>query len=186
MKKIFAVVALICWCAFLVGMNDAGVEYDKYWPQWRGPRATGVAPYGNPPAEWSEQKNIRWKIEIPGKGLASPIVWGDQIFILTAIETDKLLQPQSRKGTHLQEAGNRRGRRGGIQPSNVLQFSVLAIHRRDGKIIWQRTAREQAPHEGTHETGSWASPSGVTDGRYVFAYFGSRGLYCYDLQGKLR
>jgi outer membrane protein assembly factor BamB len=186
MKSVLAFVALICALSFLMGMDDAGSDYDRYWPQWRGPRATGVAPYGNPPVEWSEQKNLRWKIEIPGKGLASPIVWDDKIFILTAIETDKLIQPQAGDETQPEETGNRRGRRGGIQPSNVLKFGVMAINRRDGKFLWQRTAREEAPHEGTHDTGSWASPSGVTDGTYFFAYFGSRGLYCYDLRGKLR
>jgi len=58
---------------------------EKYWPQWRGPYATGVSQTADPPLEWSETKNVRWKIEIPGRGSASPVVWGDRIFLLTAV-----------------------------------------------------------------------------------------------------
>jgi outer membrane protein assembly factor BamB len=181
MKRILAFVTLAGALSFLAGMSDSGTDYERYWPQWRGPLANGVAPYGDPPVAWSEQKNLRWKIEIPGKGLASPIVWDDKVFILTAIETDKLIQPQGEA-----ETNRRGGRRSDIQPSKVLKFTAMAINRQDGKILWQRTAREEAPHEGTQETNSWASHSGVTDGKYFFAYFGSHGLYCYDMQGNLR
>ena len=93
MKKI--AVTIICFLIVVsasVWQSEALSASEKYWPQWRGPEATGVAPQGTPPVEWDESKNIRWKIEIPGKGHASPIVWEDKIFILTAIETDKAVE----------------------------------------------------------------------------------------------
>ena len=181
MKKI-GLFLVICWLVsnFVWGIGlfaDPG----KNWPQWRGPQATGVAPFADPPVEWSETRNVRWKIEVPGKGHATPIVWGDRIFILTAVETgDRVDIPE--------EAEPVRRRRGPpkVKPTSVIRFSILAVDRRNGHILWQRTAREEFPHEGTHPAGSWASNSPVTDGEHVFAYFGSRGLYCYDLEGNLR
>ena len=135
-------------------------EFQKNWPAWRGPLATGVALFGDPPTKWSENENVRWKIAIPGKGNSSPIVWGSTIFITTAVEADS--------------------------SEKTLRFEILAINRRDGRIIWQKTCRKEVPHEGTHHDGSFASNSPVTDGEHVFAYFGSRGLYCFDMQGKLK
>ncbi len=192
-------------------------EFDEQkinnWHQWRGPQANGVAPQGNPPTEWSTTKNIKWKVAVPGRGSASPIVWGDRIFILTAVKTDRT--PDRPKATSAKSIGpiqlaafqneqspadaNRDrpgpgrgdggpGRRGGGRfnietPTNYYQFIVLCIDRNTGKTIWQRTACEVVPHEGHHQTGSFASASPVTDGKLLYASFGSRGIYCYDLDG---
>jgi outer membrane protein assembly factor BamB len=147
-----------------------------YWPQWRGPRANGSAPFAHPPLEWSETRNIKWKIDLPGKGSSSPIVWGDYVFVTAALPSGSgdVNGPQ-------QEADS-----GGTSISNPVQkFVVLALNREDGKMLWQKTVRQEAPHEGTHPTGTFASNSPVTDGQHVYAYFGSRGLYCLDLQGNL-
>lgn len=172
--------AALLTSAFAAGAQRSG-DADRHWPQWRGPRMTGVAPLGNPPTEWSETKNVRWKAEIPGKGSASPIIWGDRIFVLTAIPTGKRVEPPA----SAPEQEQRRGPRG-IQPTEVHQFAVLAVNRRDGKILWQRIVREELPHEGTHPTGTWASNSAVTDGQHVFAFFGSRGLYALDMNGNVK
>ena len=149
---------------------------------WRGPLASGVAPYGDPPIEWNENKNIRWKIEIPGRGHATPIVWGDTVFVTTAIKTDKQVEFEQT------EQPPRRRRRGppNIKTSNIHKFIIFAISRSHGSILWQKTVREELPHEGTHPTGSWASNSPVTDGEHVYAYFGSHGLYCFDMEGNLQ
>ena len=158
-------------------------DFEKYWYQWRGPFMTGVLPDGDPSLEWSETKNVKWKIAIPGKGHATPVIWGDQIFILTAIETGKDTKPAVEESESQQK-----GRRG--MPVNrttkIHKFVILSLNRHDGKILWQRTVKEEAPQEGTHEMGSWASHSPVTDGEYVYAYFGSRGLFCLDMQGNLK
>lgn len=153
---------------------------DRYWPQWRGPLATGAAPHADPPVEWSEERNVAWKREIPGKGSSTPVVWGDRIFVLTAIPTGEPLG-----GTGSPRAADQDRGPPGITPDRVQDFSILAIHRDDGRILWRRTLRQQLPHEGTHPTGTWASASPVTDGRRVWAFFGSHGLYCLDMVGKL-
>ena len=170
---------------------------DENWPEWRGPDRNGVAPKADPPVTWSETKNVRWKVKIPGSGSASPIVWGDRIFVTTAIPTGKKLEQPNTK-PELQAAAapapeNGRRRRGGgfgmgsEKPTEVYQFAVLGLDRKTGKTLWQKTAREEVPHEGFKQNdGSFASASPVTDGEHVFAFFGSRGLYCYDLNGDLK
>ncbi|MBN2089900.1 PQQ-like beta-propeller repeat protein [candidate division KSB1 bacterium] len=157
-------------------------EFEKNWTQWRGPTGNGIALQGNPPLEWSETKNIKWKTEIPGKGHSSPIIWGDQIFLTTAITTDK-------KGEVKEEAETpQRERRGppSVGTDKIHQFVVLSVNRQTGQIQWQRIVREEVPHDRTHEFGSWASNSCTTDGKNLYAYFGSRGLYCLDFKGNLK
>jgi len=146
---------------------------ERFWPQWRGPHATGVSTTADPPLEWSETRNIRWKVEIPGRGSASPVVWGDRLFLLTAVPAGVTGDAQHAP-------------RGGAKPRGVHRFVVLAIDRRTGRTVWERVAREQEPHEASHvDNGTWASSSAVTDGQSVFAYFESFGLYAYDMDGKL-
>ena len=147
------------------------VSDPRYWAQWRGPEATGVSRTANPPIGWSETENIRWKIEIPGRGTGSPVVWDDRVFLMTAIPV----------GVPLDRSHEPRG---GLRPRGVHRFVVMAIARDDGHVIWERTVREEEPHEAAHtDNGTWASSSVVTDGEHVFAYFESRGLYALDLDG---
>ncbi len=129
-----------------------------YWPQWRGPLMTGEAPQGDPPVRWSENDNICWKVPVPGIGHATPVVWGDHIYVLTAVPA---------KG-------------------NEYSYEVHALNRKNGNLIWRRVARVEAPHDGRHVDASWASCSPVTDGVHVIASFGSRGIYCYDINGNLQ
>jgi outer membrane protein assembly factor BamB len=135
---------------------------EKFWPQWRGPHASGVSRSATPPIEWGEGKNIRWKIDLPGRGASTPVIWGDRVFVSTAV-------PVGGTGARAQH-----------------RFLVMAVNRQDGKVVWQHTAREEAPHEGTHqEFGTMASASAVTDGQHVIASFESRGIYALDMNGKL-
>lgn len=181
MNRILACFILNIFVMSMLLADEPPANYEKYWPQWRGPHATGVAPQANPPIEWSENKNIRWKIEIFGRGHASPIVWQNQVFVLTAIETD---QAGSASTSDDDLPAWRRGR--GNSTDKIHEFVVLVLDRQNGRTLWQKTARAEVPHEGTHTDGTWASNSPVTDGEHVFAYFGSRGLYCYDMQGDLQ
>ncbi|HEY7444647.1 MAG TPA: PQQ-binding-like beta-propeller repeat protein [Vicinamibacterales bacterium] len=164
-------------CAGVLGLTSALIgqapSADRYWPQWRGPLATGASKHAEPPIEWSETKNVRWKIEIPGRGMATPVIWGDRIYLPTAVPV----------GVPLEASHSARG---GSEPRDVHRFVVLAINRRDGRIVWERTARQERPHEAAHaENGTWASSSALTDGEHVFVYFESRGLFAYDMEGKL-
>jgi outer membrane protein assembly factor BamB len=115
-------------CIFIVaaallsasGLSQTSMPADRFWGQWRGPEATGVSRTADPPLEWSESKNVRWKIEIPGRGSSSPIVWGDRVYLMTAV-------PAGITGS-AQHAP-----RGGIQPRIAHRFVVMAINRKDGK-----------------------------------------------------
>jgi outer membrane protein assembly factor BamB len=178
MNRFVAVTVAIGFLAFWWGACAYGESASDYWPAWRGPNATGAAIRGNPPVTWSETENVKWKVEVPGKGEASPIVWGDKIFFLTAVETDKKGTP-SENVTQDQE----RPFHGGADPTNVYKFDVVCMDRDSGAILWQKTAREEMPHERHHPNHGYASYSPVTDGTHVWASFGSRGVHCYDMDG---
>jgi outer membrane protein assembly factor BamB len=179
---------LLTLCLALTGVHLRGdspaapADAEKFWPQWRGPQMSGAAPLADPPVEWSETKNVKWKAEIPGKGSATPIIWDDRIFVLTAVPTGK--SDATAEPAAAEQPGKRGGPRG-ITPTEVLKFTVLCLSRSSGKVLWEKVVREEKPHEGTHPTGTWASGSAVTDGKNVYAYFGSRGLYALDFNGKV-
>jgi outer membrane protein assembly factor BamB len=146
------------------------------WPQWRGPLATGAAIKGNPPTEFSEIKNLKWKTEIPGKGHATPVIWGNNIIIQTAVATGE-------KGDTALMA--KASRMPGSISDVIHEFKVILVNRETGKITWEKTVTREMPLEGTHNLGSWASNSPCTDGEFIYAYFGSRGLFCLDFQGNI-
>ena len=179
MEKQLVCIFAICWLLATPAAADdecGDASADHYWPQWRGPLGTGVAPHANPPVEWSETKNIRWKIELPGTGHSTPVIWGDRIFVTTAVPYGDALSPRHS------------GAPGGHDELPIRQrhkFMVIAVNRPDGKILWERTLREELPHAGGHYTASLASHSPVADGEHLFAYFGSYGLYGLDLDGAL-
>ncbi len=253
MKKSSLVVAtliLLCASAALRAQN---------WPAFRGPLMTGEGPGCHPPTEWSEEKNIKWKVAIPGKGHATPIIWGDRIFIQTAVETSKdapdapkaeereddapppqppegerrrgnrppngnnsggdapsQISPPLDKGLRGDQGGSlervglnqpgdqpppegerRRGPRGpggpgGRQrgpraaPTKLYEFKVIALDRATGKTLWDTTVCEERPHEAGHGDSTQASNSPVTDGKHIYAFFGSRGVYCLTMDGKVK
>ena len=143
-----------------------------YWPQWRGPLATGVSTRADPPAEWSETKNVRWKIEIPGRGSGSPVVWGDRLFVLTAVP----------KGVDAAAAHEPRGM---MTPRLVHRYVVMAINRKDGKVaVGADRARGSADARARTRTTapSPRAPRSPT-AQHVIASFESQGLYAYDMNG---
>ncbi|MDE0315319.1 MAG: PQQ-binding-like beta-propeller repeat protein [Candidatus Poribacteria bacterium] len=162
-------------------------NFEKNWHYWRGPHSTGMAVTANPPTTWSETENIRWKVPIPGLGHATPIIWEDLIFIQTAIkgempETESAEDENTSEESQSERRRNRRNRNRNIAP---YKFNLLALKRSDGSVLWEKTLRETAPHEGMHGHSSFASNSPTTDGKHIYAYFGSRGLYCLDFKGNL-
>ena len=147
------------------------------WPAWRGLYNNGAVSAGNTPVEFSETKNIKWKTEIPGKGHATPIIWGNQIIVQTAVATDKKAEKASNAPASP------------MAPSStdlIHQFKVISFDKATGKINWQTIVKEELPAERTHELGSWASNSPITDGEFIYAFFGSRGLFCLDMKGKVK
>lgn len=172
------------------------------WPTWRGAANTGAVAAAQPPLKWSDDQNIKWKAKIPGLGYSTPIIWKDRIYLLTAIETAEEGKsaaaaksapppkapppPPPGGGDPKGRGGKKGGFGGGAAPTKFHEFVVLALDRGTGKTVWQKTARREVPHEGKHGTNSFASASPVTDGEFLYAPFGSRGFYCYDLQGNLK
>ena len=146
------------------------------WPQFRGPSASGIGDGSKPPLHWDAAKgtHIAWSTEIPGLADSSPIVWGDQVFVTTAISSD----PKQTFRTGLY------GDTDSVNDSTPHQWKVLALDRKTGKILWEQTAHEGVPKTKRHPKSSQASPSPVTDGKVVVAYFGSEGLYAYATAGK--
>ena len=276
----------------------AGTVTAENWPTWRGPAANGVAPGGNPPTEFSESKNVQWKTKVPGSGSSTPVIWGDQVFVITAEKTGKKVaaaaggesrergqgavrrqrpdgerpegrgrgeqgsrggdrpRPDGDRGSRggerprpdgerserggqsgfgggsfnreefikrfdkdgdgelndaerdamrdelrRQFSGGRGGERsprsgrssrgrggfgGGSKPTEEYRYVLISLDRNTGKENWRRVAATQVPHEGHHRDHGYASGSPVTDGEHIIVSFGSRGLYCYDMKGKLQ
>ena len=171
-----AALLLVTGAAFAVGPDDAAG--DKHWPQWRGPRGTGVAPLADPPATWNaaDGSNVRWKTPLPGRGHSTPIVWGDLIFLTAAIPVGEGLPPRPSTAP---------GNHDNLPVTHRHRFVALAVDRASGKIVWQKTLHEALPHEQGHRSASLASASPVTDGEHVYFQFGSFGLFCLDLAGNL-
>ena len=149
------------------------------WHQWRGPNATGVSATANPPIEWSEDQNVKWKVAIDGQGTSTPIVWNDRVFLLTAIDTGvkdpSIPDPEDQPKTNFFDIK---------RPNAQYAFVVLCLDRRTGREVWRQVATTKIPHEGAHNDNDFASASPTTDGKYLYCWFGSAGLFCYDLDGK--
>lgn len=147
------------------------------WPKWRGPSENGLAK-GPAPTEWSDTKNVAWKVPIAGRGHSSPVLWGDLLFLTTAVPTTETAAPAPTGG---------RGGGGGAASGVEHKFLVMAFDRKTGKTVWEKTLLTATPHEGYHfRYGSFASNSPVTDGKMVYAFFGSRGIYALDMKGNLK
>ncbi len=177
--RVMLLAVLVCGHVSAIAAGDFEDNRRANWHQWRGPEANGFAPNADPPTHWDEDTNVKWKVAIEGKGESTPIVWGDRIFLTTAIETQR--EEEQPPDDQAEAPGGNPFR---IQrPTHYHQFVVQCYDRADGRLLWQRVVTEQLPHEGHHRDHGFASPSPVTDGQYVYASFGSRGIYCLDMDG---
>ena len=152
------------------------------WPQWRGPEGSGISNEKNLPSEWSPTKNIKWKTPIEGRSHSSPIVWGNRIFLTTAVEGAEV--PGAKAVKHQIDGKDF------IHPDSVgankkHTFKVMALDRDSGKLVWQQTAWEGTPYDDRHRKSSYAASTPATDGKMVYAFFGTEGLYAYDFKGRL-
>ncbi len=150
-------------CLVLVFASLDSFAIAENWAHWRGPTGNGTAAHASPPIEWSDTKNVKWKVEVPGSGLSSPIIWDGRVFVTSAVP----VAGESASGLP------------------TLEFKVFCFDRAEGHPLWQKTATVTRPHQKTHETNGFASASPCTDGEHVYAHFGSRGLYCYTMNGDL-
>lgn len=151
---------------------------ERQWPSYRGYLSSGVLDEANLPEtfDFRTGQNIRWKVTVPGMGLSSPVIWGDKLFITSAVSDadNKGLKP---------------GLYGDVAPvkdSSFHEWKVYCIDRNTGKIIWERTSCRGVPKIKRHPKSTHANSSVATDGKYAVAFFGSEGLYCYNMAGELQ
>jgi len=145
------------------------------WPQFRGPGARGVSSNTNLPEEWSATENVAWKAEIPGRGWSSPIVWGERVFVTTAVNSGVSEAPK--KGLYL--GGERPD-----APRPVHEWKLICLDLVSGKVRWERAVHQGPPPEPSHLKNSYASETPVTDGEHVYVRVGNVGVYCVDLDGR--
>lgn len=180
MRTLLTLLVILCLVLGLSSRAAAGdvvAEQSENWHQWRGPLATGVAPRGNPPLKWGEKTNLKWKVPIPGRGTSTPIIWKNKVFLLTAVKTERIDKSKTKPEDQPR-------RPFGIRyPNAYHRFIVMCLDRGTGKVLWKRVAREAVPPEGRHRDNNYASASPTTDGKFLYASFGSNGIYCYDLAG---
>lgn len=159
----------------MLEQSDKTVSKPANWPSFRGMGATGVVDGQYPPIEWDAEsgKNISWKTEIPGLANSSPVVWGDRIFVTTAISSDP-------------EAKLKNGLYGDVEPSKDVSkhtWKIYSIDKKTGKILWEKTAYEGVPNVKRHPKSTQANSTPATDGKNVVALFAFGGLYCYNFNG---
>lgn len=177
MKKQLIFISLIFSFLFLSCQNNINVDPAKQWPSYRGYFASGILDQANLPEFWDVEKsiNIKWTADIPGLGLSSPVIWGDKLFITTAISTDD-------------NTGLKPGIYGDISPVNdtsAHQWKVYCYDTNNGEMLWERTSYIGVPKIKRHPKSTHANCSVATNGEQIIAFFGSEGLYCYDMKGQL-
>ncbi len=163
----------------LTAASESDAEADR-WPQFRGPGGRGIA-QSSVPLHWSATENVLWKIEIEGRGHSSPVIWDDLVFVTTAIEGEKI--PGAKAPFHFRKGGEF------LHPESVgadrrHRLEVIAVDVRTGAVRWRRTASDSRVYDNRHRNGSYASPTPVLDADAIYAYFGSQGVYAFDIEGR--
>lgn len=169
MKRSLLSLSCLCLCSFTAGAQN--------WPQFRGPGASGVVEGAAAVVTWDAEKsvNTRWKTAIPGLAHSSPVIWGDKVFVTTAVTS--AAKNETRFGLYGDVAP--------VKDDPKHTWKIYALDKRTGKITWERTASEGLPKVKRHPKSTHADSTPATDGKYLVVLFGSEGLYVYDLKGKL-
>ncbi len=184
MKRASHIVAFFCVSFLLAVVVPTVLQAkggDPNWAQWRGPDGQGVSSESNLPTEWSNTKNIQWKTAIPGRAYSSPIVWGKRIFLTNAIEGEVI--PGAKAVPHYFDKEEFK-HPDAVGADRQYTFQVLCLDADTGKLLWERVCYQGTVYDSRHRKGSYAASTPITDGQYVYAYFGSEGVYCFDFKGK--
>jgi outer membrane protein assembly factor BamB len=168
--------AIVLAASLIGGLTVSGAQaLETNWPQFRGPNARGTSASANPPEHWSATENVEWVAEIPGRGWSSPIVWGDRVFVTTAVNSGNSEPPK--QGLYL----------GGERPDAPRpehEWKVLCLDLASGKVRWEHVVHRGPPAGPTHLKNSYASETPVTDGERVYACVGGMGVFCLDYSGR--
>lgn len=163
--------------AACLSMALAATLQAQHWPAFRGRHAAGTADGQNPPVSWdvATSRNVAWKVSLPGLAHSSPIVWGDRLFVTTAVSSDpnSVFRPGFSTDGHP------------AADDTIHSWRLYSLETATGRILWEREAHKGRPRSNRHPKSTQASSTPVTDGRRVVAFFGSEGLYCYDMEGRL-
>ncbi len=185
MERFWAMISsafVVCLAAFAAGsMSMPAGKEGMNWPQWRGHDGAGISVETSLPLEWSRDRNVLWKTPIPGRGHSSPVVWENRIFLTTDLEGEVI--PGARAVTHISE-GKEFKHPDSIGGDRRHTLKVLSLDRRSGRILWEQTAYDGRVYDDRHRKGSYAAPTVATDGTRVYAWFGSEGMYCYEVNGR--
>ncbi len=171
---------IVASAIFFQSSLKAAAVNPSNWPQWRGPAGQGVSEEKNLPTEWSATKNVQWKTEIPGRGHSSPIVWGNRVFLTTSIEGPAA--PGAKAVKHM--VGKEEFKHPDwVGSDHIYTMKVVCVDADKGRILWDRIVYEGTVFDHRHKRNTYASPTPVTDGKFVYASFGAEGVYCYDFKG---
>jgi outer membrane protein assembly factor BamB len=173
------VISLLLGAALFQG---AAIAADN-WPQFRGPTGDGIAAGENLPTEWAADKNIAWKVKLPGVGWSQPVVWGDSIFLTAAVADDQPRPDPTEMGPGVSGFA---GFFSKLEPPEAsYRWLVMCLDAATGDVKWEKVAREGRPRMHIHPNNTFATETPATDGQHVVAHFGMTGLYCYNLAGEL-
>ena len=169
--------SVILLTVFLFSSIGLYSSQEVNWPSFRGTNTSGVAEGYSLPVAWNVERseNIQWKTPIPGLGLSSPIIWGNRIFLSTAISGGK--NREFKPGLY--------GNIFSVKDDTHHRWIVYCVDKNTGKILWEKTTHSGVPKVRRHTKSTHANSTLATDGNHVVAFFGSEGLYCYDMDGKL-
>jgi outer membrane protein assembly factor BamB len=180
--RLFAVVALTMLAQSAPGGRAIAAGQQGPWPMWRGADGSGVSAETGLPAEWTPEKNIRWKTPLPGRGHSSPVVWDRRIVVTTDVEGPVV--PGKSAIKHIVE-GQEFKHPDSVGGDRSHSLRVLCIDRDSGKILWERVAYDGPVLDDRHRKGSYAAPTPATDGTRIYAWFGNEGVFCFDFSGRL-
>lgn len=159
----------------LLSANSAMAQ-DANWPQFRGPGARGIADDIGRTDTWSATEHVAWTRDIAGRGWSSPIVWGDRVFLTSAVSFGEV--EEAKKGLYF--GGERKDR-----PDSEHVWLVVCLDLNTGEVVWEQEVHRGVPEKGLHIKNSYASETPVTDGERIYAYIGNVGLFCLDMQGEV-
>lgn len=175
LRMICSLLSLL-FCLFTSAAANKQIGQDN-WPSFRGDHAAGVAEGQNLPETWDGEKGIaiKWKVRVPGLSHSSPVIWGHRLFVTTAVSSRD--NATFKPGLY--------GDGDASDDRSVHQWKVYCLEKKTGKVLWEQKAYEGVPADKRHIKATYANATPATDGRYVIAFFGSQGLYAYDLNGRL-
>lgn len=170
-------IALFLFFLPVVGCCSQDINPERQWPSYRGYYSSGVLDNANLPDTWDvgKNENVLWKFFIPGLGLSSPVIWGDRLFVTTAVSE------KDNRGFKIGLYGNVTS----VDDDSEHEWIIYCLDKTSGELLWQRTAYKGVPEIKRHPKSSHANSTVATDGKHVVAFFGSEGLYCYDMEGQL-